>query len=68
MNIIGKLSLDDLERIKQTGVTPKQAVDLLFAEAEERFPNHTIIIQRAALHTGFDIISLGSHQADRNIL
>lgn len=59
MQTIGRIMLGDLGLLQRRGMTPKQAVDALLAEAKERHPrSNAVVIMKSALHDGFDIIAL----------
>lgn len=59
MRTIGKVTLGDLGLMQRRGLTPKQAVDAMLAEAKARHPRaEGVVIAKSALHDGFDIIAL----------
>ena len=58
MELIGKVTLADLDKLDRAVLTPKQVHDRIVAEGKARRPGKVITIQRAALHRGFDIVAL----------
>lgn len=59
MQIVGKITKVELQKLMWNGLTPEQAVITVQLEAEKRFPlAETVLIQRATTHDGFDIITM----------
>jgi len=55
MNIIGTVTLDHIEKMENIGLTPKQIVDALIAEAIRRNPTDTSFNFIPTGNSGFDI-------------
>ena len=59
MRTIGKLTRAELALIEKRGMSPKEAVCAIIAEAKSRYPRaESVHIVKASSHDGFDIVAL----------
>lgn len=57
--VIGRIARSDLADLERSGLTPKQAVDAILAEAKVRHPKAVSVhIVKANMHEGFDIVAM----------
>lgn len=53
------MKLADMGLMQHRGLSPKQAVDMIIAEAKARFPRaDSVIVRKSEVHDGFDIVAL----------
>lgn len=58
MNVIGRITNQQLYELRQRGLTPQDAVRALLQEAKSHHPSETIIIQKAWEFPGFNIVAV----------
>lgn len=59
MNVIGRIGWDQLAEMQRRGVEPKDAVNMILAEAKARYPDAgEVVIQQNHAQNCFEIIAL----------